>query len=74
MRVITYQLAYLTNQHRTLCDRHASDEISTLGSVSHGAHQGTCDACLEQEPAFCGRDTDGGRCQRAPGHNGICVA
>lgn len=51
MTVVTYSFAYLAGA-ATLCRSHAGDEptlrmlgIPLLGPVSHGAHEGRCEAC-----------------------------
>lgn len=45
-RVVTYQLAYLSDRQVSLCDAcvEADDhDCGTLGPVSHGRHEGDCD-------------------------------
>lgn len=47
--VITYQHAYVGGT-TTLCEEHAAsppDWVPSLGPVSHGAHQGGCEACSD---------------------------
>ena len=46
MSVVTYQLAYLSHRHVSLCAACVSrddHEQGVLGPVSHGAHRGACD-------------------------------
>lgn len=50
MRVITYQHAYIGGT-TTLCEEHAvhpPEWVPSLGPVSHGQHEGECDACDEE--------------------------
>lgn len=48
-RVVTYQLAYLTDRQITLCEKHAESPPYPLGPVSHGAGAGRCDVCSPDE-------------------------
>jgi len=46
--VVTYQHAYIGGT-TDLCERHAEAPpswVASLGPVSHGAREGTCDACM----------------------------
>lgn len=49
--VVTYQLAYLPQVTVALCDRHAATDRyrdAPLGPVSHGLHEGECQACADE--------------------------
>jgi hypothetical protein len=51
MRIVTYQLAYRSHVTVDLCDRHgATDRFrgAPLGPVSHGLHEGECEACADE--------------------------
>jgi hypothetical protein len=51
MRIVTYQLAYLSHVTVDLCDRHAATDRfrdAPLGPVSHGLHEGVCQACADE--------------------------
>jgi len=49
-RVITYQLAYLSDHTVNLCRHHSEcDDYGTLGPVQHGLHEGTCERCQHLE-------------------------
>ena len=52
--VVTYQLSYLPQVTVDLCDRHAATDRrqalrdAPLGPVSHGLHEGECEACADE--------------------------
>ena len=49
--VVTYQLAYRPQVAVDLCDRHAATDRfhgAPLGPVSHGLHEGSCQACADE--------------------------
>lgn len=55
MKVITYQLAYALHRTVDLCIACSDattlgDECGSLGPVSHGLHQGSCDRCARGTP------------------------
>lgn len=46
MKVVTYQLAYVTDMRADLCDacvKHNDHDCGVLGAIQHGLHRGTCD-------------------------------
>ena len=57
-RVITYQLAYLSNRQISLCEAHNNDADAgcSIGPVQHGLHDGYCDAEPADDDDFAERD------------------
>ena len=49
--VVTYHFAYSPHVTVDLCDRHAATDRfrdAPLGPVSHGLHEGECQACADE--------------------------
>lgn len=52
MRVVTYQLAYLTHKQVSLCPRcceRGDHGLGALGPVQHGLHEGECDSRTHED-------------------------
>lgn len=48
-KVVTYQLAYLSNKQVTLCDKCAKIYATPLGPTRHGKRKGRCENCETQK-------------------------